>query len=153
MIRKKDNEENIDKKRKITKIRPIRIFFILLLTLNNQPQMKKLKKMQEVDALIDELGLKRTEIITHWEKRGLLGDSNKPLSERVRQVIMDKLNFPAEAVTDNASLQYDLLADSLSLMELIVDLEKKFDIHISDEKVKELKTVGDVIQYISENIS
>lgn len=115
--------------------------------------MEELKKIKEVDVLIDKLGIQRKKLVESWTKRGLLGDSNKPLSERVRQVIMDKLNFPAEAVTDDASLQYDLMVDSLSLIELIIDLEKKFGIHIPDEKVRYFKTVGDIIRYISDHIS
>ncbi len=70
------------------------------------------------------------------------------LEEKVREIIVDKLGCEASEVTPEADFAADLGADSLDTVELIMDLEKEFDLSIPDSDAQAIKTVGDVINYI-----
>jgi len=61
---------------------------------------------------------------------------------------MDKLSVDAEAVSPEASFSDDLGADSLDVVELIMEFEKEFDIEISDDEAEKIATVQDAINYI-----
>ena len=75
------------------------------------------------------------------------------VAEKVKEIIVDKLGVATEAVTENASFNNDLGADSLDTVELIMEFEKAFDITIPDEDASEkVTTVGDVIKYIEEKV-
>jgi acyl carrier protein len=63
-------------------------------------------------------------------------------------IIMDKLAVDAEAVSQEASFSGDLGADSLDVVELIMEFEKEFDIEISDDEAEKIATVNDAIKYI-----
>lgn len=68
--------------------------------------------------------------------------------EKVKEVIIDKLNVEAEKVTIEASLKEDLGADSLDAIELIMAVEEEFDIEIADEDAMGIKTVQDIVSYL-----
>jgi len=68
--------------------------------------------------------------------------------EQVRDVIVDKLGVDAEKVTESASFVNDLGADSLDVVEFVMDVESKFGITIPDEQAGKLVTVGDAVKYI-----
>ena len=68
--------------------------------------------------------------------------------ERVAQVVSDRLGIEAEAVKPESSFRDDLGADSLDVVELIMELEDEFDIEIGDDDAEKLSTVGDVVKYI-----
>lgn len=72
------------------------------------------------------------------------------VAEKVKEIIVDKLGVAPEAVTENASFNNDLGADSLDTVELIMEFEKEFGIQIPDEKAETIQTVGDAIAYIEE---
>jgi acyl carrier protein len=76
------------------------------------------------------------------------------ISERIKNVIVNKLDVDESRVVPSASFTTDLEADSLDLVELIMALEEEFSspgqpLKIADEDAKEFKTVQDVINYIS----
>jgi len=71
------------------------------------------------------------------------------LEQEVISIIAEQLGIEKGEVTPAKSFIEDLNADSLDLTELIMNLEEKFDIEISEEKAEKLKTVKDVIDYIS----
>ncbi len=71
--------------------------------------------------------------------------------EKVRDVIVNTISCDAEEVTLEASLQDDLGADSLDAVELNMAFEDAFDISIPDEEMAEMKTVGDVVDYIEDH--
>lgn len=73
--------------------------------------------------------------------------------ERVRGIIVDKLGVEAKEVTPEASFANDLGADSLDTVELIMELEKEFNITIPDQDAQKISTVGDVIKYLEARIS
>ncbi len=76
------------------------------------------------------------------------------IAEDVKAIIADKLGVDASEVTDSASFQNDLGADSLDIVELIMDFEKQFDIKIPDEDAGDkISTVGEAIKYIEEKVN
>ena len=75
------------------------------------------------------------------------------VEEKVKEIVMDKLNVTAEQVTLDASFVEDLGADSLDQAELVLALEDEFNLQISDKDSENLKTVGSAIDYIAEHTS
>jgi acyl carrier protein len=69
--------------------------------------------------------------------------------ERVKKIIVDRLGVDESEVTPEASFKDDLGADSLDVVELVMELEDEFDMEISDEDAEKIGTVGDVINYIN----
>ena len=51
---------------------------------------------------------------------------------------------------EDMSFQDDLNADSIELVELIMSIEDELDVQVDDEKIEELKTIGDVLEYVEE---
>ena len=72
--------------------------------------------------------------------------------DKVKVVIVDQLNVEEDDVTEDASFVDDLGADSLDIVELVMALEEQFNVSIPDEQAEKIKTVGDAVSYISENI-
>lgn len=70
--------------------------------------------------------------------------------ERVTQIIVDRLGVEESKVTLEASFKDDLGADSLDVVELVMELEDEFDMEISDDDAEKIATVGDVVNYIKE---
>ncbi|HEY2790371.1 MAG TPA: acyl carrier protein [Gaiellales bacterium] len=68
--------------------------------------------------------------------------------ERVRGILVEQLGVDEEQVTDDASFQGDLDADSLDLVELIMELEDQFGLKISDEDAQKIATVGEAVDYV-----
>lgn len=75
------------------------------------------------------------------------------IATRVKQLIVDKLGVEEAEVTPEASFTNDLGADSLDTVELIMELEKEFDIAIPDDQAEKIQTVGDAVQYIEQHSS
>ncbi|CAM5187056.1 Acyl carrier protein OS=Ureibacillus acetophenoni OX=614649 GN=acpP PE=3 SV=1 [Ureibacillus acetophenoni] len=68
--------------------------------------------------------------------------------ERVTKVVVDRLGVDESEVKLEASFREDLGADSLDVVELVMELEDEFDMEISDEDAEKIATVGDAINYI-----
>ena len=66
-------------------------------------------------------------------------------SEKVKDIIEKELGVEREKLTNEASFIEDLGADSLDIVELVMEFEKEFNIDIPDEDAEKLRTVGDAI--------
>ena len=73
------------------------------------------------------------------------------IQAKVVEIIVDKLGVKESEVTPEASFTNHLGADSLDIVELIMEFEKAFDLQIPDEAAETISTVGDVIAYIEEH--
>lgn len=71
--------------------------------------------------------------------------------EKVRDIIVDTLSCDADKVTMEATLTDDLGADSLDAVELNMALEDNLGVAISDEELTNMKTVGDIVNYLKAN--
>ncbi len=72
------------------------------------------------------------------------------LFERVKEVIVRELAVPESQVTEEASFDGDLKADSLDVVELVMALEDEFDLEIPEEDAERLTTVGAAVRYLEE---
>ena len=72
--------------------------------------------------------------------------------DKVKEIIIEQLGVAEDAVTEDAAFIDDLGADSLDIVELIMALEEEFDIEIPDADAEKVVTVGDVVDYIKENV-
>ncbi len=70
------------------------------------------------------------------------------IATKVKAIIVDKLGVDEKDVTPEASFTNDLGADSLDIVELIMELEKDFDVTIPESEAENIVTVGDAINYI-----
>ena len=73
------------------------------------------------------------------------------IQNRVKAIIVDKLGVDETEVTPEATFTNDLGADSLDTVELIMELEKEFNITIPDDQAEKIATVGDAIAYVESN--
>ena len=72
--------------------------------------------------------------------------------EKVKAIIAEKLNVDQDEIKLESSIVDDLGADSIDLIELIMNLEEEYGISISDEEAVKLKTVGDVVDFINSQV-
>jgi len=71
--------------------------------------------------------------------------------EKLKSIVNDQLGVEEEKITMDATFVDDLSADSLDIVELIISIEEKFDMEISDADAEKIVTVSDVVKYIKNN--
>lgn len=79
--------------------------------------------------------------------------SSEEVFERVKNIIVEQLGVAENTVLLEASFVDDLGADSLDIVELVMALEEEFDMEIPDTDAEKVVTVGDVVDYIKENVA
>lgn len=75
------------------------------------------------------------------------------VAARVKSIIIEKLIVDEKEVTSTASFTNDLGADSLDIVELIMEFEKEFKVTIPDEDAEKISTVGDAVAYIEAQVN
>ena len=78
--------------------------------------------------------------------------SSEEIFNKVKEIIVEQLGVPETSITSEASFVDDLGADSLDIVELVMALEEEFDIEIPDADAEKVVSVGDVVDYLKENI-
>ena len=73
--------------------------------------------------------------------------------KKVAVVIANHFEIDAENVTDTMSIKDDLNADSISVIEFVLELEDEFGTEISDEDAEQIETVGGAVDYISSHLA
>ncbi|WP_339043936.1 acyl carrier protein [Cardinium endosymbiont of Tipula unca] len=79
--------------------------------------------------------------------------NSQDIKSKVTAIVVDKLNVPAEEVIPSAHFANDLGADSLDQVELVMEFEKEFDLHIGDDQTATLQTVGSVIGFLEKKLN
>lgn len=74
------------------------------------------------------------------------------LFEKIKGVIVEQLGVDEDDVAEDAAFVDDLGADSLDIVELVMALEEEFGVSIPDEQAEKIKTVGDAVDFIVENV-
>ena len=77
--------------------------------------------------------------------------SDNGITERVGTIVCNQLDVEKDKVKAEASFINDLGADSLDIVELVMELEEEFDMSIPDEDAEGIRTVGEAIAYIEKN--
>jgi acyl carrier protein len=75
--------------------------------------------------------------------------SRDEVFERIKEVLTERLSVEEADITEEANFQEDLEADSLDLVEMIMELEDQFGIKIPDEDAQKIQTVGQAVDYVT----
>ncbi|MGI2257446.1 acyl carrier protein [Candidatus Cardinium hertigii] len=79
--------------------------------------------------------------------------NKKDIMDKVVAILVDKLNVSVQEALPTAHFVNDLGADSLDQVDLIMELEKVFDVQIKDDEATHLQTVGSVVDYLEKILS
>ena len=82
------------------------------------------------------------------DKKIVKKEGIKIMLEKMREMIAEQLSVEADTITEETSFKEDLGADSLDAVELCMTLEEEFDITIPEDKIADLKTVKDIVDYV-----
>lgn len=72
--------------------------------------------------------------------------------EKVKAILADQLNIKADKIKSESKIVEDLGADSLDVVEMLMSVEDKFEVSVSDEEAVNLKTVGDIVKLLESKI-
>ncbi|NMW84611.1 acyl carrier protein [Peptoniphilus sp. AGMB00490] len=72
------------------------------------------------------------------------------MKERILEIIAEQFNIDVNELNEDMNFQDDLNADSIELVELVMTIEEEFEIEVSEEDLENLKTIGDVIDYVED---
>ena len=78
-------------------------------------------------------------------------EENK-IFERIKKILVELLGVSEDRITMEANIVEDLEADSLSVKQIIMELEEEFGLTVEDEDVNNLRTVGDIVKYCEEKV-
>ncbi len=77
--------------------------------------------------------------------------ADQTVADKVVAIVSDRLGVEKDKVKPKTSFINDLGADSLDIVELVMEFEEEFGMSIPDDKAEEIRTVGEAIKYIEEN--
>lgn len=78
--------------------------------------------------------------------------STETILETVQSILVDQLGVDPDQVTMDSNFIDDLNADSLDIVELVMAMEQEFGISIPDEEAERIKSVGDAVNFIKDNV-
>lgn len=68
--------------------------------------------------------------------------------EKVKSILSDQFDVEEDSITMETTVQGDLGADSLDVVDLLMSIEDEFDVEVPDEEIENIKTVGNLVKYI-----
>ena len=71
--------------------------------------------------------------------------------EKVKKILSDQFDVEEDSITPDTLIEGDLGADSLDVVDLLMSIEDEFELEIPDEETDNIKTVGDLVQYIEDH--
>ncbi len=71
--------------------------------------------------------------------------------DKIKSILAEQLDVDAEELTLETDIARDLNADSLDVVEILMSLEDEFSVEIPDEEIENIKTIGDLAEYIENN--
>ena len=77
--------------------------------------------------------------------------SKEEIFNKIRDILADNFEVDKDKITDETNFTSDLDADSIDLVEFILQLEDEFGAEISDEDAEKIKTVGDAVNYVADH--
>jgi acyl carrier protein len=78
--------------------------------------------------------------------------SREEVLELVRTHLSEELGIDASGIQEGTRFKEDMEADSLDLVELVVELEDRYGIRITDEEAERIKTVGQAVDFVLNNV-
>ena len=72
--------------------------------------------------------------------------------EKLKKIICEQLEVEEDQVTMESNIMDDVDADSLDLVDIVMSVEDEFEVEVPEDAVEKMKTVGDVVKFIEENI-
>ena len=72
--------------------------------------------------------------------------------DKIKQILADTLDLSEDEISADTNIATDLGADSLDVVEILMSIEDEFDIEIPDSEIENIRTVGELVEYIETNI-
>ena len=72
--------------------------------------------------------------------------------EKIKVILAEQFDVEEDSLKNDTDLQDDLGADSLDVVDLLMSIEDEFEVEIPDEEIENIRTVGDLVNYIESNI-
>lgn len=72
--------------------------------------------------------------------------------EKVKAILVDQLDVDEDDITMDTLIMEDLGADSLDIADITMSLEDAFDVEVSDDALATIKTVGDIVRHLEDNV-
>lgn len=72
--------------------------------------------------------------------------------EKVKAILSEQFDVEEDSITPDTSIADDLGADSLDVVDLLMSIEDEFEIEVPDEEIDNIKTVGELVKYIENNV-
>lgn len=72
--------------------------------------------------------------------------------EKLKEILAEQLDVDADSITKDSMLIEDLGADSLDAIDIVMSVKDEFKIEVPDEIIEKIETVGDMLNYIENNI-
>ena len=72
--------------------------------------------------------------------------------EKVKAILSEQFDVEEDSITADTSIADDLGADSLDVVDLLMSIEDEFEIEVPDDEIDNIKTVGELVKYIEDNV-
>ena len=72
--------------------------------------------------------------------------------EKVKAILAEQFDVEEDSITAETTIQEDLGADSLDVVDLLMSIEDEFEIEVPDTEIENIKTVGELVKYIEDHV-